>query len=754
MANVNSISSNSYSSTSSLYGNRNVLSGLASGMDTEAMIQNSVSGYQTKVTQLQQDVTKLEWKQDAYRSITDKMIALAEKYTSYSSKTNLTSGGFFSKAVTTSASGTNASKVSAAGKASSDIQISAVKSLATSAKYTVDAGALTLGGTGSAGTAIDWEKTREVSNISGSLSITSGSKKVTINFGEDGDDVVKNADDLVKKINEKLEKENSSIKAELSDGKITFTDGGNGVYISGASGDFKEKLGINPASSTDDDRLMHNSFEVPSEAALTKEQGMSEYLSGKSVSVTLNGATKSISLGEVTDMDSLVANLQKGLNSAFGEGRVTLSSEGGALKFGVPEGSGSTLMVTSSVGEALGLGTSGVSNYLNTNKSLGELLGADYFAGSEDGKEEFVLNGVSVGKFNKDTKLSDVLSAINENASAGVKVSFSSLTNQLSFSTTATGKDQKIDFGDGLASRLFKTEDSSAVTSVGGTDAEITATVNGKEISMQRSSNSFSMDGLNVTLKGTFETKEGEEAVSFSTKSDADTIVNTLKSFADEYNAIMKEIHDAYSTQPVKQSSGKAYSPLTDDDKSSMSESAVKSYEEKAKTGLLFADRDLSTLYNKMRDIFSTGSANLAPIGFSTTYSDGVTQIKIDEDKLRSALESDPEKVKNVFTQSKATGAASDGIMARVKDVFNQYASKSIATPGILVKKAGTKLSSVSLLQNTLQTQIEGVNKQIESWQSKLSSKIDYYTKQFSMLEQMMSSMNNQSSALAGLMGY
>ena len=69
MANINSLMTNSSSSTSSLYGTRNVLSGLASGMDTEAMIENSVSGYKTKLTQLQQQQTKYEWKQDAYRGL-------------------------------------------------------------------------------------------------------------------------------------------------------------------------------------------------------------------------------------------------------------------------------------------------------------------------------------------------------------------------------------------------------------------------------------------------------------------------------------------------------------------------------------------------------------------------------------------------------------------------------------------------------------------------------------------------------------
>ena len=43
MASITSLSNSNYN-TSSIYGNRNVLSGLASGMDTEQMIENAVSG--------------------------------------------------------------------------------------------------------------------------------------------------------------------------------------------------------------------------------------------------------------------------------------------------------------------------------------------------------------------------------------------------------------------------------------------------------------------------------------------------------------------------------------------------------------------------------------------------------------------------------------------------------------------------------------------------------------------------------------
>ena len=44
MASITSMMSGGTSSLSSIYGNRNVISGLASGMDTETMIENAVSG--------------------------------------------------------------------------------------------------------------------------------------------------------------------------------------------------------------------------------------------------------------------------------------------------------------------------------------------------------------------------------------------------------------------------------------------------------------------------------------------------------------------------------------------------------------------------------------------------------------------------------------------------------------------------------------------------------------------------------------
>lgn len=83
MASVNSLSGSS--SSSSIYGNRtyNIISGLASGLDTEELISGVVQSYQQKIQSLNQKNTKLQWKQEAYQSISDKLVEFYRNYSSY-----------------------------------------------------------------------------------------------------------------------------------------------------------------------------------------------------------------------------------------------------------------------------------------------------------------------------------------------------------------------------------------------------------------------------------------------------------------------------------------------------------------------------------------------------------------------------------------------------------------------------------------------------------------------------------------------
>jgi len=91
--------------------------------------------------------------------------------------------------------------------------------------------------------------------------------------------------------------------------------------------------------------------------------------------------------------------------------------------------------------------------------------------------------------------------------------------------------------------------------------------------------------------------------------------------------------------------------------------------------------------------------------------------------------------------------------MVKLKDTMDLY-TKTTGTKGLLIELAGSPKSALSLLNNTYQSKLDKMDETISRWQDKLSDKIDYYNRQFTRLEQMISQMNSQSSSLMGLMGY
>ena len=827
MASISSLMSSG--SSSSIYGSRNsnIISGLACGMDTEAMIEGMVQGYQQKITQLGQDRTMLQWQQSAYQSISDKLVEFSRKYMSYNSPaTNLFSASFFNNAILTSANGTYADLVSATGKSSSTIVLNAVAQLAEAARYTHDASGLdtSLG----KGEPVKLGEKQPLSTMSGSLTLEYGNKKVTLDFGElelfnkaDGTlDTAKFQTALQDKLKEQKITTSSGdqVSADTlidvkvdSNGTVTLSDkkgAGNNVHFSGATGDLKNLVTSADAEGT-------SSFTLSTTEKVVKEDATkAEYLSGKSFTVTLNGQTKTFTLGEIDPSkgnlhEQVKQNLQEGLDKAFGKGKITVDMDTtgpGERSFSFSVSNGDTFRITSPVGEVLGLGENGVTSYVDTGKTLGDLLGRTSdgaglngltggelakaigdvteikdkdgkvtsrvdsegntvdeqgFRLDKDGKRfqeyELTVNGVSIGKYNKDTALETVLNDINSNTEAGVSVSFSKTTNQFVFTAKETGAGGRVEIGGELGERLFgKVNVTDKDHYTAGQDAKFTATINGQKMEFSRSSNTFDLDGMSITLNGTFEVKDGETPVTFSSKTDTDKIIDVVKTMVEDYNAIVSEVKKAYSDMPLEKSNGSRYKPLTDEDKADMTESEIKAYEEKAKTGILFMDRDLSSLYSALRSAVAPGGSDgsfLRSIGIKTSYEDGLTTLSLDENALREALEQNPDQVKDAFTKSKENGAASDGLMASIQKVTDRYAATTGATKGILIEKAGSKYSPSAALNNTLLEQMKDIDKQVDKWQAKMSDKVDYYTNKFTQLEMLIAQMNSQSSSLAGMMG-
>lgn len=852
MASISSLMSSG--SSSSIYGirNSNIISGLASGMDTEAMIEGMVQGYQQKITQLGQDRTMLQWQQSAYQSISDKLVEFSRKYMSYNSPaTNLFSASFFNNAILTSANGTYADLVSATGKSSSTIVLNSVAQLAEAARYTHDASGL---GTVGKGQPVKLDEKQPLSAMSGSLTLEYGNKEVTLDFGElelfnkaDGTlDTAKFQTALQDKLKEQKITTSSGdqVSADTlidvkvdSNGTVTLSDkkgAGNNVHFSGATGDLKNLVTSAGAEGT-------SSFTLSTTEKVVKEDATkAEYLSGKSFTVTLNGQTKTFTLGD-PKTDAVPQNnedikklLEKELDNAFGKDKINVTlvpDADGKESFSFSVSNGDTFRITSPVGEVLGLGENGVTSYVDTGKTLGDLLGKD-LGGSDgwakgvgqphevkdadgnisyvdnegnavdkdnyrldkDGKrfKELTINGVTIGQYNEDTALETVLNDINSNTEAGVSVSFSKTTNQFVFTAKETGEGGRIDIGAGLGETLFGQidykDDGSTILGdtqkssyTAGKDAIFHATINGKNMALSRSSNTFDLDGMSITLNGTFNKGSATDTpilssqlkgldpdkdttifdlngddVTFSSKTDTDKIIDVVKTMVEDYNAIVSEVKKAYSDMPLEKSDGSRYKPLTDEDKADMTESEIKAYEEKAKTGILFMDRDLSSLYSALRSAVAPGGSDgsfLRSIGIKTSYEDGLTTLSLDENALREALEQNPDQVKDAFTKSKENGAASDGLMASIQKVTDRYAATTGATKGILIEKAGSKYSPSAALNNTLLEQMKDIDKQVDKWQAKMSDKVDYYTNKFTQLEMLIAQMNSQSSSLAGMMG-
>ena len=918
MASVNRAGGSSY--TSNLYNSANIISGLASGMDTEGMIESLVQSYQTKLQNLSNKSTKIGWKQEAYRSIINKMTAFSNKYTSYMSNTNLMSSSFFNNAIKVMATGgKNAEFVTASGRTDSDVRLNSVSQLASAARYVTTSN---LAGKGSdfsieASDAANLEGDVTLSTFSGSLSLAYGGKTVSISFDEATDIIETSAEHptkaeaLADMINKKLAdqkitlsngetvsaSECISVKVDTNpngNGAISFEDkrnAGNSVYISSASDSIKKTFGLGELKDPEEDQV--DSFMVAAGVDLTKEVNTAEYLSGKSMNISLDGTTKSISLPEIVKKDdgsykikttgkdgedvelelnakNYTDTLNASLKKAFG-GKVSVENLAAdssdpdgmelKLKFNAPQNS--NLVINTDAGEKLGIG-SVATNYLNTSKTLGDLMPdrkwettTDEDGNTVDKAEDFFLNGVKIGSYTKDTKLSDIMNDINANSEAGVKVSYSKTAREFVFTSKETGSQAEINIDGGLAEEIFGStklpeesqvsfgeayglpvdgrvtfsfegagfelsthvnrddsmEDVAAslnatiknhgltasynkysgqleVTDKNGKkvdmkmtaewfgqeselkfntkykpdadytpgqDAKFSITINGTTMDMVRSSNDVDIDGMTINFKKEFE--DDGVGVTFERSTDSDKIVDAVRSMVDDYNEMMAEIRTQYATLPAKSSgSFKSYEPLTDEERASMSESAIKAYEEKAKQGLLFGDRNLSNLYDRMRNVFNVGGedgALLTKMGISVGFdsTSGATTLTLDEKKLREALDNDPDAVAELFTKSKDSGAASDGLMQGMKNELERYAGLTGATKGILVQQAGTPLNSLSLMNNEWQKQIDNISNEMERWQDKLESQVDRYTSMFSKLELLINQMNSQSSTLAGMMG-
>lgn len=284
----------------------------------------------------------------------------------------------------------------------------------------------------------------------------------------------------------------------------------------------------------------------------------------------------------------------------------------------------------------------------------------------------------------------------------------------------------------------------SGAKKIDGCDSEIK--LNG--ITYTSSLNTYSINGLSITAMQA--TGDGDtNAITVTTATDTQAIYDKIKSFLTQYNSLINEMTSLYNADTAK-----GYEPLTDDEKSAMSDSEVEKWEEKIKSSLLRRDDSLESVMNLMTNAMSQpvtidgkkyylSSFGIKTLGFLNAPENQQNAYHIDgdeddtatsgnEDKLMAMINSDPDTVVS-FMQQLTT---------------NLY-------DAIGTKMKSSSVSSIYKVYNDkeMASEYSDYTTTIKKWEQKLQDQEDAYYKKFSAMETALSKLQSQTSSLSNLFG-
>lgn len=312
--------------------------------------------------------------------------------------------------------------------------------------------------------------------------------------------------------------------------------------------------------------------------------------------------------------------------------------------------------------------------------------------------------------------VSDAFSIVNTKSGSDNKVSLSVDTGAGSAADTTTLLNNlklgQVSGGAISAPLSFTTAGTTSTLSVAGTNASVK--VDGRTYT-DLQENKLQVNGVTYTFKK--ETPAGTTA-QVTIAQDQEKLVENVKKFVEDYNKLLDDLHGRYNNNKYPD-----YEVLTKDQEASMSHEQVEKWNERAKSGLLYRDGYLRSIISDMRDAVTNrvGSApgrynNLAAIGITSKDQSG--HLKLDENKLRTAISAEPDAVNQIFSHT---------------DDDDNYGDNGVATR--LAERLGKRMESLK--------SHAGITAD-KSDRSELGKLIENYEKQMSDFKQLMSSFENQ----------
>ncbi len=790
------------------------LGGITSGFDTEAMVTQLLSSYQTRIDKQSQKITKLSWQQSAYQDITKKITEFKNTYfdvlkrdtylmspstfnkfkADVTATSNADASGLTVSTTSNSSSGSYKIKLNQAAKAST-----AQGNSITSGNFKLDLDKALSSASGEVKTNDDGSKTW---TMNFALDVQVGGIRKTISFsadallGADGNVADKDAakSSIIDSLNQKLQEsfgysgktsgatgatdangKEWFLQVKLgSDGKAEFQVGGNAsVSVAENKGNFglaqpKEKVAISTGS------------------VVTGVNALQVEIGGKNVSVAFNGVSSTYydSKGQ-TGNEAILAEYKelktaayrKSYNLADNE----IVSDEQLEKFTYSNEQAAKDKNAASIKEAL-KGVAGYTfNFDGTYVTAADSNGnsVDFSMTSVEGGTLGLTKASASNKINSGSTLSDLgfkpeadgtyklningteisldkkstissMMSAVNKSAAGVTMTYSSLTNSFTLESKEFGGAGKVEVGDTSLGRSLGLVDDNGT--VGASEGQNAIfEINGQEVYLN--DNTYTLDGNTFTFNDNMTIGE---TYTVNIAKDSTTVKDALKKFVESYNKLIDDVYGYIGKSPAKDDDGNTYEPLTNAEKDEMSEDEITKWEEKAKQGVLYNDSTVSTVMSQMRSALYT-SVTLDDGSKFGIYNLGIKTSS--EWSEHGKLQIDEDAFDKAFENNedaiiKLFTDSDTGMMKKLNSVIDGAVKSSGAanTRGTLVRKAGKADSSVTT-DSTIYKEMVKMQDRLKELQDRYDTKEEYWWKVFTNMETAMADLNSQTSYISSYLG-
>ena len=424
-------------------------------------------------------------------------------------------------------------------------------------------------------------------------------------------------------------------------------------------------------------------------------------ISDGTLTAYVNGQKYSVNISDTNTLGDLKAKLA-------GFGVKTDIDENGVLSFSA-QNEGDTIHIgattdSSNLTSLIGLTQQEDGSYKSTN-SLFKATVASKLTSEDSGfntqiKEGTFTIGGATFKITDKTTLSSLISEINNNDDAQAYAFWDDAAGKLSITSKKEGASYvnieagTSNFTDVMGFTTSEWNDDGTVkSSKMYTDAQELGknaqfTINGTK--MTSTSNTVTsdisrMDGITLTLKKVSTEESGTSTLKVT--QDTSGLVEAVKSFVSAYNEVLSNVDEVTAN-------------------------GADLHGETTLTGLRNTIRSYATAKNTSNDgVYSL----LSEIGISTSSADGsnlnadTNSLKLDEDKLKKALEENPESVKSIL-------AGEGGVLTMMEDSIEQSLKASV---GYFDVKTSTLDSDIKKME----TKIKKQNTNISTYKAQLEKK-------------------------------